>query len=1271
MAIIPRTIEKFLDLANLQKHNNNYDDIAGELESLAGAGRTTESIKGNADSIAALTGNTYTKAQIDGKDTAVGAAAQTALDTHKSSADHDARYNTKTQLQTSGQSTIHWDNLTNKPNFADARWKAPVSDKATLDTMISGNSDGDVRLVLSDETVYEWDLSIGTTNKWRAIGAIGNGLTSHSALTDLSNDDHIIYLTDSRGDIRYYLKSQVDAALAGKVSQGGTLTSDLDFAQYQAINLIIHKATSAPSSPVEGQPWYDTTNHALMIYKGTGGWVDVSGRGAVIRDQLFTALAGQTVFDITIGQYIPGTNAISVFKLYTTTGKFELVPESEYTETNSTRFTLLSAASAGEQYYIKFFENTPEIIAQTVQKDGTLQVNLNSEMLNGKHDTDFAPISHVSITTGVHGSTPAPTASKIIERDASGRAQVAAPSAAADIARKDTVDAVQTNFDTAVTASPAATALNLGYGQQVINATRTAPYNVLSITGRTLINLLGRDGNCDSLTKINAINGTSSIDTTTYKYGSSAFKAVSNTTANTSVGLSTTYPISNAKYYLAVFEVKNIDITQGITVYLTNGSNGSVLKAGTTTLTLGDWSLGYVKISPSDIGSETTTGFFLQANNTTPIAGKTYYVDGLRLHELSAAEYTAIDSMTAAQIAAKYPYVDDMKQLQNPYVIKKGENLLPPFSEWTKHANTTINASYNFTHVATTNVSEPTYFYVPVVSGQTYTLSKSGNAGFIIAPLESLSNQVLVGNRFIIKVNDVNSITLTIPSGASVLAIYETSIQSYTDITNPTTYIYSTGTFTLTNPMLNLGATALTFTPNHDQYLAFQTQLASSVDGSVVDQITRRGEEYWLNKRFKMMDLTGDLSWIFGGDGSSWKFVKLSLGTSNVKDTGHITKFDGRIIPRISQGMSFTQADQQVLTDATDGTPNGIIITIADTDSGWGDAYTPSAAETQAYFYGWKMSSTNTASPAPYNGTGSKYWYQVGSAPLNSAYYTSADATPTTAITAVTPYKLQYQLATPIEEQIVPEGDIALHEGLNQIEVGNGIIVRERANPLLGAGLYKINSIDVPSPLKYANERIINIYKNGQLDTGNWTIVNGSAVMGKQRAYTANFDPSATYTVTYIAEQYSLTSNVQAIAGEYPSNLKTTVDTLAKTQADIATAVSVLQSVKASKVQPQWIAPTLLNGWVNFGGIYETAGYLKDAMGGVTLKGLIKSGTLNNPSFILPVGYRPTLLQHFIVNGGDAIATITIAVDGQVSVAVGSSASSAFTSLTGIRFLVN
>jgi len=55
--------------------------------------------------------------------------------------------------------------------------------------------------------------------------------------------------------------------------------------------------------------------------------------------------------------------------------------------------------------------------------------------------------AHAALTgSSAHGAVSAPTANQIITRDGAGRAQVVAPSATADIARKDTVDAVQTNL---------------------------------------------------------------------------------------------------------------------------------------------------------------------------------------------------------------------------------------------------------------------------------------------------------------------------------------------------------------------------------------------------------------------------------------------------------------------------------------------------------------------------------------------------------------------------------------------------------------------------------------------------------------------------------------------------------------------------------------------------------------------------------------------------------------------------------------------------------
>jgi hypothetical protein len=54
-----------------------------------------------------------------------------------------------------------------------------------------------------------------------------------------------------------------------------------------------------------------------------------------------------------------------------------------------------------------------------------------------------------------------------------------------------------------------------------------------------------------------------------------------------------------------------------------------------------------------------------------------------------------------------------------------------------------------------------------------------------------------------------------------------------------------------------------------------------------------------------------------------------------------------------------------------------------------------------------------------------------------------------------------------------------------------------------------------------------------------------------------------------------------------------------------------------------WITPTLLNSWVNYAAGFNTLQYKKDADGIVTIKGVVKDGTLDTTIFILPAGYRP------------------------------------------------
>ena len=77
----------------------------------------------------------------------------------------------------------------------------------------------------------------------------------------------------------------------------------------------------------------------------------------------------------------------------------------------------------------------------------TANTHINAAAPHSGHATTSALSSHIS-DTAAHSATSAATASRIMMRDADGRAKVAAPSAPDDIARKQEVDTVQDNLNT-------------------------------------------------------------------------------------------------------------------------------------------------------------------------------------------------------------------------------------------------------------------------------------------------------------------------------------------------------------------------------------------------------------------------------------------------------------------------------------------------------------------------------------------------------------------------------------------------------------------------------------------------------------------------------------------------------------------------------------------------------------------------------------------------------------------------------------------------------
>jgi len=101
--------------------------------------------------------------------------------------------------------------------------------------------------------------------------------------------------------------------------------------------------------------------------------------------------------------------------------------------------------------------------------------------------------------------------------------------------------------------------------------------------------------------------------------------------------------------------------------------------------------------------------------------------------------------------------------------------------------------------------------------------------------------------------------------------------------------------------------------------------------------------------------------------------------------------------------------------------------------------------------------------------------------------------------------------------------------------------------------------------------------------------------------------------------------------------------------------------------QENWIATTLLNGWVNFGsGFYDVA-YYKDNLGIVCLRGFIKNGVATAGTIILnlPVGYRSLNSIVFCTNSNNAVSTLQLQPNGDLIIQFGSNVS---LSLDGISF---
>jgi hypothetical protein len=129
---------------------------------------------------------------------------------------------------------------------------------------------------------------------------------------------------------------------------------------------------------------------------------------------------------------------------------------------------------------------------------------------------------------------------------------------------------------------------------------------------------------------------------------------------------------------------------------------------------------------------------------------------------------------------------------------------------------------------------------------------------------------------------------------------------------------------------------------------------------------------------------------------------------------------------------------------------------------------------------------------------------------------------------------------------------------------------------------------------------------------------------------------------------------VEATCGEWGVDNQIVLATAAAMQQTTPGGTLVWDSYTATATGAQhsmqgWIAPSFQNGWANYGGQFETAGYFKDPSGFVHLRGLVQGGTVTTVMFTLPAGFRPAQERIYpIANGNGGYGEIRIAVGGGI-----------------------
>ena len=725
--------------------------------------------------------------------------------------------------------------------------------------------------------------------------------------------------------------------------------------------------------------------------------------------------------------------------------------------------------------------------------------------------------------------------------------------------------------------------VNIGMNSVIRKSDGVTSIPKFTMQGKSYVNLLGKDGNCEDTSKWLTSTATISLDTTHKVFGSSGIKITqsSGTSGGIYKGDLISTGVDITKYYFVSAYVRNATATR-VFVDKDSAGGGTYIASVNVTDTTQFIRTG-MKLQPSNMVSGNHIRVMVGGES-----GQYAYVDGIMVNEITVDEY---NNLTVDQLLAKYPYVDSYACLQNPYIEVRHDNLFDGAVAdgylWVGgsafSANTLWECSSN---------------RIPVKPNTTYTVK-----AFVGTSSYNIEGQ---GENF--------KFTSTFGILNGLLTFTTTPATKYVIINHNKTS--TTEKMSNANIMLIEGITAPTeYKPCRIERCVIEGKFTNE------DSFTLENGEVSGLLNWKYRTLYGkDHDWQYSVDFTGYKRLVLNIPSDDNAQSfsNTVVKYDGKILKAVTlQAEVDAGADNTILNTSY---INNFQVTVSDTDTGWAESISPNADEVRAFMNGWKAlgndssrytvfgniqysdfhvnpsafpsntattlttatSNTNTITvanasifkigdPISIFGNGGTMITNISGntltvssdQPAQPSGYTVFKIDVTGSSTQlinycknnIAPtyegYQLYYKLHNP---EPITDANVHVHGNIPRLDYGDnylyldsGMVLGEVANPYVVTGVaVVINNTALPtSVLQKPTEYINSVYKNEACDTV-WTHYTGlTNTYGSDRlgSNIEGYDPNATYTVDYQILKTRHTSPI-AITVQYQQDVLSAVEDL-------------------------------------------------------------------------------------------------------------------------------